>query len=113
MKGNRKILSLLAALSFTIVGYLELSNPERNLVLVIFSFLVAVVFLYGFFGRQLITSCSLSQINNESKDMVLGSKRKQVSKGKALKIATVTFTSIAVCFGLGFGVGKLLYHLIH
>ena len=113
MGSTERILALLAALIFTLFGYLELEKPVSNVLLVTLSFLVAGVFLYTFFGRKGIVSSSFTEINNESKTLVLGPKDKKVSKSSAFKIAMVTFGTVVVSFGLGFGVGKLFYHLIH
>nr|WP_299342807.1 hypothetical protein [Allomuricauda sp.] len=113
MKVNRRILALVAAICFTVLGYFELTSEDKNLVLVILSFVVASLFLYTFFGRKAITSCSLSEINNNSKVMVLGPKKNEVTKAGAVKIASITFAAVVVSFGLGFGVGKLIYHIVH
>ncbi|TAI49704.1 hypothetical protein [Flagellimonas allohymeniacidonis] len=113
MKSNEKILTLVAALIFTIVGYLRLEEADHNLLMVVMSFFAAAVLLYTYFGRKGISSFSFTQMNDQSKTLILGSETKEVSPPNNFKIRMVTFMTILALFGLGFGIGRLIYHLIH
>lgn len=112
MKRTERIAALTAALIFTIVGYLQI-DQEQNIVLASLSFFAAAVFLYQALGRNAITACTFSAMNRESKNIVVGGEKATLTKNQAYKVIFVTFLAVAVCFGIGFGTGKLIYHFIH
>ena len=113
MGRNERILALLAALLFTIVGFMELEKAEHSLLIATMTFFAAAIMLYFYFGKKGISSCSFAEINERSKTLVLESEAEKISKKDSFKVGTVTLLAILVSFGLGFGVGKLIYHLIH
>ncbi|MEM1003612.1 MAG: hypothetical protein AAGH46_13275 [Bacteroidota bacterium] len=92
-----KILFLLASLAFNVAGFLQLDQSE-NIVLA---------------GLSFLTACSFSGIKNTSKSILSGDGQTVLNGNQAIKVALVTFLAVVVSFGIGFGSGKLLYHLIN
>ena len=112
MKRKDKVLGLLASLAFTIVGYLQIDQSE-NKAMAGLSFLTAALFFYQAFGKKALTSCSFSALQDESKNMVTGDGKAFLNRNQAVKVAVITFLAVVVSFGIGFGVGKLIFHFIH
>ncbi|PRX53665.1 hypothetical protein [Flagellimonas meridianipacifica] len=112
MERKEKVLAVLASFTFTIVGFFQIDQSE-NRALAGLSFLTAALFFYQAFGRKILSSCSFSTIKNESKSMVAGDGKAVLNRNQAVKVAFITFLAVVICFGIGFGVGKLLYHVIH
>ena len=112
MKQKAKLMALLASLAFTIVGYLQFDQSE-NKALAGLSFLTAALFFYTAFGRNVLTSCSLSKLKNASRNMITEDGKMLLNQNQSVKAALVTFLAIVVSFGIGFGAGRLIYHFIH
>ena len=112
MKKEERRIALVAALIFTVVGFLQIDQSE-DLVLATLSFIAAAMFFYQAFGKDVIRSCTFSALHDESKNIVVGDDKALINRNQAMKVALVTFLAVVVSFGIGFGVGKLIYHFIH
>lgn len=109
MNRSERITYLIAAGLFTYAGILQIDG-ETKLIFPILSFLVAGVFFYLAFGKKVLKSCSFSEMNKEARKLVTGRSTKALSRNQAVRVAAVTFLAVVVSFGMGFGIGKLLYH---
>ncbi|MEL7269273.1 MAG: hypothetical protein AAGL34_06860 [Bacteroidota bacterium] len=109
MKRNERIVYLIAAALFVCTGMLQIGK-EKELILPILSFIVAGVLFYLAFGKKVVNNCSFSEMKREARKMVIKKPTNLLSKKQALKITAVTFLAVLVSFGMGFGVGKLIYH---
>ncbi len=112
MKKTEKIVYLIASAMFMVTGVLQVDD-EKDWYLPVLSFVVAGLLLYQSFGNSLTSSCSFKSMRNESKKMVAGDNKNLLTRNQAVKVALITFTAIVVCFGIGFGTGKLIYHFVH
>ncbi|MEL6303762.1 MAG: hypothetical protein AAFQ20_03125 [Bacteroidota bacterium] len=108
MKRSERIVYLIAAALFVCTGMLQIGK-EKEPILPILSFIVAGVLFYLAFGKKVVRSCSFSEMKKEARKMVV---KKPIPKdtNTAKKVTAVIFRAVLVSFGMGFGVGKLIYH---
>ena len=109
MSGINKVMILGAGGILAVVGFINLNRSE-DIGITLLCFLAAVLFLYGYFGKSGLY-CSFSQINQTSRDIVLGEGEQKRDKWTSLQIGTLTFSVIILCFSVGFGVGRTIYRI--
>ncbi|MEM9079047.1 MAG: hypothetical protein AAGC43_18555 [Bacteroidota bacterium] len=112
MKQKAKLMALLASLAFTVAGYLQIDQTE-NMAIPTLSFLTAALFFYTAFGKKVLTSFSLTKIKSESRNMVAEDGKILLNRSQTFKVALLTFLAVVVTFGIGFGLGRIIYQFIH
>ncbi|NAY92897.1 hypothetical protein GTQ34_13320 [Muricauda sp. JGD-17] len=110
MKNVNKIMLLCVAAILTVVGYSVL-NSSQFVGITFICFLGASLFLLGYFGKSRVVF-GFSKIMEFSSEIILGNKSKNIDTLTHFRIELLTISALFVCFGLGFGVGRMLYQIL-
>ena len=94
---------------FVVIGFINLNGAE-DLGITFLCFLSAGLFLYSYLGKSRMY-CSLSEINNSSRGIVLGDGDQKKNKWTPLQIGALTFFVILLFFSVGFGIGRAIYQI--